>query len=271
MRLRDPEPGSAPDPDRDPVGLVHAALDQGVTMLDTAEMYGNEALVGRAIAGRRDEVVLCSKFGVVWGTSGRFDDWSVHADAATVVRSCEASLRRLGVDVIDLYYLHHRSEQTPIEETVTAMAGLVEAGKIQAIGLSNVRIDDVRRAHAVHPVTALQEQWSLAANAAEGFLPMLAELDIALVAHSPLSHGQLTGKDAPSGVREALMGPAVRLGATPEQVALAWVHHQQSRHAQPIVPLPGATSIRHLRANIAAASIELTDSELNKLDDIAAV
>ena len=193
MRLRDPEPGSATEPDRDPVSVVHAALDQGVTLLDTAEMYGNEEVVGRAVAGRRDDVLLCSKFGVVWDESGRFDDWSVRADAATVARSCDASLRRLGVDTIDLYYLHHRSEETPIEETVTAMAELVAAGKIRAIGLSNVTIDDIRRAHAVHPVTALQEEWSLVADAARTFLPTLAQLGITLVAHSPLGHGRLTG------------------------------------------------------------------------------
>lgn len=270
MRLRDPEPGVAPEPDRDPVAVVHAALDQGVTLLDTAEMYANEEIVGRTIAGRRGEVLLCSKFGVLWGESGRFDDWSVRADAVTVVRSCEASLRRLNVDVIDLYYLHHRSDETPIEETVTAMAELVAAGKIRAIGLSNVTIDEVRRAHAVHPVAALQEQWSLVADAAEAFLPTLAELGITLVAHSPLGHGRLSGDDTPAGVRAALAEPAARLGATPGQVALAWVHHRQRRHSQRVVPLPGATSIGHLRENVAAASIVLTDDELEKLDAVSA-
>lgn len=129
MRLRAPEPGAATEPDRDPVSVVHAAIDLGVTLLDTAEMYGNEELVGRTIAGRRDEVLLCSKFGVVFGDSGRFDDWSVRADAASVARSCEGSLRRLGTDVIDLYYLHHRSDEIPIEETVTAMAKLAQPGR----------------------------------------------------------------------------------------------------------------------------------------------
>lgn len=270
MRLRDPEPGLAVDADRDPVRLVHAALDRGVTLLDTAQMYGNEELVGRGIKGRRDEVLLCTKFGVVWGASGRFDDWSVQADAATVVRSCEESLRRLGVDVIDLYYLHHRSEDTPIEETVSAMATLVDEGKIRAIGLSNVTIEDVRRAHGVHPVAALQEQWSLAATTAEQFLSTLAELGIALVAHSPLSHGQLTNRDASTEVRSALAKPAARLGSTPEQVALAWVCHRQRKYPQPIIPLPGATSIAHLEANIAAASFVLTESEMEQLDAVSA-
>lgn len=164
---------------------------------------------------------MCSKFGVVWGESGRFDDWSVQTDADTVARSCEASLRRLGLDVIDLYYLHHRSEETPIEETVTAMAELVTAGKVRAIGLSNVTIEDVRRAHAVHPVTAVQEQWSLVAPDAAAFLPISAELGIALVAHAPLGHGQLLGGDASPDIQAALAQPAVRLGATRGQIALA--------------------------------------------------
>ena len=267
MRLRDPDPGVASDPDRDPIAVVHAAPDEGVTVLDTAEMYGNEELVGRTIVGRRDEVLLCSKFGVRWGESGRFDDWSVHADPASVVRSCEASLRRLDVDVIDLYYLHHRSDETPIEETVTAMAELVAAGKIRTIGLSNVTVDDVRRAHAVHPVAAVQEQWSLVADDGEEFLPTLAELGTTLVAHSPLGHGQLTGDHAPIGLRDALAVPAARLGVTLGQVALAWVHHQ-SRHDQRVLPLPGATSVRHLRMNVAAASMALTDDELATLSAV---
>ncbi len=270
MRLRDPGPAGPDEPDRDPVTVVHAALDAGVTLLDTAELYGNEELVGGTIAGRRDEVVLCSKFGVVWDGSGGSDEWHVRADADAVVRSCEASLRRLGVDAIDLYYLHHRSEETPIEETVTAMAELVTAGKIRAIGLSNVTVEDLRRAHAVHPVTALQEQWSLVSHAAEDFLPILADLGIALVAHSPLGHGHLTSDRAPDDVRRALSRPADRLGVTPAQVALAWVHHQQRRHGSPVVPLPGATSVRHVRANLAAASIELTAEELLELDLVRA-
>ena len=123
MRLRDKP---VEDPDRDPVAVINRALDAGVTLVDTADLYRNEALVGRAISGRRDEVLLCSKFGVVWGEG---DDWSVRADASYVHQACEASLRRLDVDVIDLYYLHHRSDETPIEETVSAMAGLIEAGQ----------------------------------------------------------------------------------------------------------------------------------------------
>ena len=269
MRLRDPEPGAASDGDRDPVAVVHAAIDAGVILLDTAEMYGNEELVGRTVRGRRDEVLLCSKFGVRWGDSGRFDDWSVHADAATVVSSCERSLRRLDVDVIDLYYLHHRSEITPIEETITAMADLVAAGKIRAIGLSNVTADDVRRAHAVHRVAALQEHWSLGDRGVEALVPTAAERGIALIAHSPLGHGELADSQGTS-VATALADVASTRGVTPGQVALAWVHHQGQRHGLTVVPLPGTTSVRHLHANVAAGALVLTPEELVRLNEISA-
>jgi aryl-alcohol dehydrogenase-like predicted oxidoreductase len=267
MRLSDSDPNSDPDSDsdRDPVTLVHTALDSGITLLDTAEMYGNEELVGRAIAGRRDEVTICSKFGVRWGDSGRFDDWSVHADAATVVSSCEGSLRRLDVETIDLYYLHHRSAKTPIEETVTAMAGLVAAGKIRAVGLSNVTVDDVRRAHAVHPVLAVQEEWSLASRDVEAMLPTLAELGVTLIAHSPTGHGVLhRSTGTPLGA--ALADVARTHGATPGQVALAWVHQQGQRRDQPVVPLPGTTSVAHLQVNLVAADLRLADDELARLE-----
>ena len=271
MRLRDTD--MTPSPDRDPVAVVHAALDAGITLLDTAELYGNEDLVGRTIAGRRDEVTLCSKFGVVWGGSGDFDDWSVQADAATVVKSCEASLRRLGVETIDLYYLHHRSEQTPIEETVTAMAELVDSGKIRAIGLSNVTADDVRRAHAVHPVLAVQEQWSLASRDVEStMLPAVAELGITLIAHSPLGHGVLGGPgETPHGLAGTLVDIGSSRGMTAAQVALAWVHGQAERRGQPVVPLPGSTSVQHVLANLQAATMRLADDELAALEAAVAV
>ena len=260
MRLREQR---GVDPDRDPVAVVHAALDAGITLLDTAEMYGNEELVGRTIAARRDEVTLCSKFGVVWGGSGRADDFTVRADPATVVSSCEASSRRLGVDVIDVYYLHHRSEDTPIEETVTAMAGLASAGKIRAVGLSNVTVDDVRRAHAVHPVLAVQEEWSLTSRGVEAMLPALAELGITLVAHSPNSHGALH-EPSSSPLGTALTEVAAVHGVAPGQVALAWVHHQR-RPDQPVVPLPGTTRVSHVQANAAAAQLELAHDEIDRL------
>ena len=168
MRLRDEGWGEV---DRDPAALVRTAVEAGVTLIDTAEMYGNEEVVGRAIAAHRDQLLLSSKFGVYWGSSGRFDDWSVRADPDTVRTAIEGSLRRLGVETIDLYYLHHRSDTTPIEETVTAMAALRQAGKIRALGLSNVTVDDIRRAHAVHPIQAVQQEWSLSQREVESMLP----------------------------------------------------------------------------------------------------
>ena len=178
-------------------------------MVDTADAYQNEELVGRTIRGRRDEVLLASKFGLVWRdeVAGGFD---VRADPPYVRQACEASLRRLGVDVIDLYYLHHRSEQTPIEETVGAMAELVAQGKVRALGLSNVTAEDLRRAHAVHPIAALQEQWSLNRRGIEHqLLPVVAELGTVVVAHSPTGHGLLhqarsAADDRTNGLHSAL-------------------------------------------------------------------
>jgi len=254
-------------PDRDAAALVEAAVEAGVTLLDTAEMYGNEELVGRAVAPWRDRITLCSKFGVYWGPSGRHDDWSVRADPATVRAAIDGSLRRLQVDTIDLYYLHHRSEETPIEETVGAMASLVGAGKIRAIGLSNVTVDDVRRAHAVHPIQAVQEEWSLAERGAEAMLPALDRLGITLAAHSPLGHGALL--DAGSPVTQELASLAATYDVTPAQLALAWVHESGRRAGQPVVPLPGTTRVSHLAANVAAAHLTLSDDDLAALDDVS--
>ena len=199
---------------------------------------------------------------------GTGDDWTVRADAAYVRQACDASLARLGVDTIDLYYLHNRSDETPIEETVSAMAGLVEAGKIRAIGLSNVTEDDLRRAHAVHPVAALQEMWLLTNRGAEPFLPTLAELGITLVAHSPTGHGSLR-EIAPGTPRhDALAEVAHAHGASIGQVALAWVHQQANRWGHPVVPLPGTTRVSHLRENVVAATLPLTDAELARLDTV---
>lgn len=263
MRLRDVRN----DPDRDPIAVVHAAIDQGINLLDTAEMYDNEELVGRTIEGRRDEVLLCTKFGIRREKAS--DEWSVHADRATVIASCERSLRRLGVEAIDLYYLHHRSAETPIEETVQAMASLIDAGKVRAIGLSNVTVDDIRRAHAVHPVLAVQEQWSLTSRAVEPMLGTLEELGITLVAHSPTGHGVLH-QEAGNSLAAALADIARAHQGTPGQVALAWVHEQGRRLGLPVVPLPGTTSVRHLAANIAAADLRLSDAEVTKLSAGAA-
>ena len=273
MRLRD---GAADGSDGDPVGVVHAALEAGVRMVDTADAYQNEELVGRTIQGRHDEVLLATKFGLVWRdeVAGGFD---VRADPAYVRQACEASLRRLGVEVIDLYYLHHRSEQTPIEETVAAMAELVAQGKVRGLGLSNVTAEDLRRAHAVHPIAALQEQWSLNQRGIEDqLLPVVAELGTVVVAHSPTGHGLLhqtrsTPDNRTNGLRSALAEIAVTNDATAGQVALAWVQHRQQEHGVPVVPIPGTTSVSHLRSNVAAADLRLTGDELRRLDSLGAV
>lgn len=269
MRLRDDTSG---DTDRDPVAVIHAVLDSGITMVDTADAYENEELVGRAIRGRRDEVLLASKFGLVWHeeTAGGFE---VRADPSYVRQAADASLRRLGVDALDLYYLHHRSEKVPIEDTVGAMAELVGQGKVRALGLSNVTVQDLRRAHVVHPIAALQEQWSLVRRDVEQeLLPAAADLGVLVVAHSPNGHGSLhqlprtVDERTASGLRTALDEIAGTHRVTPGQVALAWVHHRQQVHGVPVVPLPGTTSVHHLRSNVAAADIALSDNELRRLD-----
>jgi len=269
MRLRD---GTVDDPDRDPVAVVHAALDGGITLVDTADAYQNEALVGRAIKGRRDEVTLASKFGLIWQpeAAGGFD---VRADRQYVHEACEASLGRLGVDVIDLYYLHHRSATVPIEETIGAMAELVGQGKVRAIGLSNVTAADLRQAHAVHPIAALQEQWSLVERTLEqDLLPTAIELGITVVAHSPNGHGRLharraaAGATASSELSSVLEEVADTQGATPGQVALAWVHHRHQAHGVAVIPIPGTTSVSHLRDNLAAADLSLSSEDLHRLE-----
>ena len=221
-------------------------------------------------------MLLASKFGLVWRdeVAGGFD---VRADPPYVRQACEASLRRLGVDEIDLYYLHHRSEKTPIEETVGAMAELVDQGKVRALGLSNVTAEDLRRAHAVHPIAALQEQWSVAQRDIEQqLLPTVAELGTVVVAHSPTSHG-LLHQAAEHSRRAGSQRPACRTARDRRhprghggQVALAWVHHRQQVHGVPVVPIPGTTSVSHLRSNVAAADLSLSDDELRRLDSLGA-
>lgn len=246
MTVRDDTVG---DPDRDPAAVVRAALDAGVTLVDTARLYGDEELVGRAVAARRHEVLSATKFGVLWRDDG---DWYVRADAAFVRESCEAGLRRLGVETIDLHHLHHRSDDTPVEETVGAMADLVQEGKVRGLGLSNVAEEDLRRAHAVHPVVAVQERWSLTHRSVESMVPTAAELGTAVVAYSPADHGQLH-TSAGDRLASALADVAARHGVTPGQVALAWVHDRADRRRLPVVALPGPTSVRHVRVNAAAA------------------
>jgi aryl-alcohol dehydrogenase-like predicted oxidoreductase len=269
MRLRTSD---GREPDRDPVAVIHAALDAGITLIDTADAYGNEELVGRALRGRREQALLATKFGLVWRgrVAGEFD---VRADPAYVRQACAASQRRLGVETIDLYYLHHRSDTTPIEETVAAMADLVQQGKVRSLGLSNVTAADLRRAAAVHPIAAVQEEWSLLRRDIEQeLLPTAAELGTAVVAHSPNAHGLLhpgtPGDDGASGarLRPVLEEIATRYAVTAGQVALAWVHHREPIHGLRVVPLPGTSSVTHLRQNRAAADLRLSEPDLERLD-----
>lgn len=276
MRLSgDVDPG---DSDRDPAAVIHAALDAGVTMVDTADAYQNEELVGRVVRGRRREVLLASKFGLVWGEDVA-GEYEVRADREYVRRACDASLARLGVDVIDLYYLHERSEIVPIEETVGAMSELVEAGKVRALGLSNVTADDLVRAHSIHPIAALQERWSLDERRIEvSLVPAAAATGTVIVAHSPSGHGVLHRAAKPSAgdgrdmgaLREALIGIGRAHDATPGQVAIAWTHIRRQVHGVPVVPLPGTTRASHARANAAAADLALADDELAQLDALSA-
>jgi aryl-alcohol dehydrogenase-like predicted oxidoreductase len=273
------------------IATIRRALELGVTFLDTADMYGpftNEKLVGRAIAGRRDEVQLATKFGNVRGENG--ERLGIRGDASYVHEACDASLKRLGVDTIDLYYQHRVDKSVEIEETVGAMAELVEAGKVRFLGLSEASPETIRRAHAVHPITALQTEYSLwSRDPEESILPTVRELGIGFVAYSPLGRGFLSGRfrspsDFPDDdfrrhhprfqgenfernmqLVERVEELAAEKGVTAGQLALAWVLHQ----GDDVVPIPGTKRVRYLEENAAAASIELTEDELRRLDEIA--
>jgi aryl-alcohol dehydrogenase-like predicted oxidoreductase len=276
--------------DAESIATIHRALELGVTLLDTADIYGphlNERLVGRAIAERRDQVVLATKFGIVRdpndpaarGANGRPE----------YVRSaCEASLQRLAIDHIDLYYQHRVDQQTPIEETVGAMAELVAEGKVRFLGLSEAAPATIRRAHATHPISALQTEYSLFAREPEGeLLPTLRELGIGFVPYSPLGRGFLTGSvrslddlddddfrrsqprfqgenlAANLAIVERIEAVAAAKGATPAQVALAWVHAQ----GEDVVPIPGTKRRRYLEENVAAVDIRLEAEDIARLEE----
>ncbi|MEU8258903.1 aldo/keto reductase [Micromonospora inaquosa] len=266
-----------PDDDRAAVTLIHRALDLGATLLDTADLYGggrNEVLVGRALGQRRAEAILCTKFGVVPTPHGEL---GARGDAAYVRAACDASLTRLGTDVIDLFYLHDRDHSVPIEETVGAMAGLVDAGKVRHLGLSNVDSADIRAAHAVHPIAALQSQWSLVGREIEKVLPVCRELGIGVVPYCPQGAGGLNlepyprsrpphiGEVSPSleGVVRDIAG---RHGVRPGQVALAWVQQQADVWGVAVVPIPGTTRVAHLQENVAATELVLDGADLDRLD-----
>ncbi|MGW9302708.1 MULTISPECIES: aldo/keto reductase [Streptomyces] len=257
--------------------IVNHALDLGATMIDTSDMYGrgrNEEMVGQALGRRRGEAVLCTRFGVVFTPDG---GWRMRGDAAFVRSSCEASLRRLGTDVIDLYYLARPHVDVPLEETVGAMAELVTEGKVRHLGLSEVSGDELRRAHAVAPISAVQSEWSLGARRIESMVHVCAELGVGVVPFSPNGRGLLSGRPdttaqfaqtfpgregLPAALREIAAGHGVR----PGQIALAWVHHRARVWGTPVVPIPGTRRVPHLEENVAAASILLGADELNRLD-----
>jgi aryl-alcohol dehydrogenase-like predicted oxidoreductase len=273
------------------IATIQRALDLGVTLLDTADMYGpykNEQLVGRAIADRRDEVVLATKFGIVRGEGPH--DRSVNGRPEYVHEACDGSLRRLGVDHIDLYYQHRVDPDTPIEETVGAMGELVQAGKVRHLGLSEAAPDTIRRAHATHPVTALQTEYSLWSRDPEDeILPTVRELGIGFVPYSPLGRGFLTGQiksidDLDEGdfrrhsprfagenfqrnldLVERVKELAVEKDVTPGQLALAWLLHQ----GDDVVPIPGTKRRSYLEENVAADGIELSDDDLRRIDELA--
>lgn len=274
------------------IATIHRALDLGINFLDTADVYGmghNEELVGRAIRDRRDGVILATKFGIIRGSDGSF--LGVNGAPDYVRSACEASLRRLGVEVIDLYYQHRVDPTIPIEDTVGAMAQLVQEGKVRYVGLSEAAPQTIRRAHAVHPIAALQTEYSLWSRDPEDeILPTCRELGIGFVAYSPLGRGFLTGRiksprDLPEGDVRPLFFPrfqgenlehnlglvrqleamAAEKGCRPAQLALAWVLAQGSD----IVPIPGTKRRAYLEENVAAMNVQLTAEDLARLNEIA--
>jgi aryl-alcohol dehydrogenase-like predicted oxidoreductase len=278
-------------PEEQGIETIHRATDLGVTLIDTANMYGprtNEVLVGKAIADRRERVVLATKFGVAYDQEER----DIDGRPDYVKRACEASLERLGIEQIDLYYQHRVDPQVPIEETVGAMAELVQEGKVAHLGLSEAAPETIRRAHDTHPLTALQTEYSLWSRDPEDeLLPTVRELGIGFVAYSPLGRGFLTGAitspedldeddfrrsnprfqgenfqrnlDLVERVRQMAEERDVSAG----QLALAWVLHRGSD----IVPIPGTTKAERVEENVAAAEVKLSDEDLERLDEIAPV
>jgi aryl-alcohol dehydrogenase-like predicted oxidoreductase len=271
------------------IRTIHRAIELGITFFDTAEIYGpftNEELLGRAIAGKRDGLVIATKFGFKFDGPTR----GVDGSPANVKRVADASLKRLNIDVIDLYYQHRRDPNVPVEETVGAMKELVEAGKVRYLGLSEVGPDTLRRANAVHPISVLQSEYSLWERDVEAaILPAVRELGIGFVPYSPLGRGYLTGSlnvdelesgdwrrtnprfseanaQANQGLVDVVKRIAQRRNATPAQVALAWVLAQ----GNDIVPIPGTKRVRYLEDNAGAVNVQLTPDDLRELDTLKA-
>jgi aryl-alcohol dehydrogenase-like predicted oxidoreductase len=282
--------------DSESIATIHRAIELGVTLLDTADMYGpftNEQLVGRAIAGRRDQVVLATKFGNV-RDPGNPANRSVNGRPEYVRQACDGSLQRLGVDHIDLYYQHRVDPNTPIEDTVGAMAELVTAGKVRYLGLSEASPATIRRAHAVHPISALQTEYSIWSRDPEAeILPTTRELGIGFVPYSPLGRGFLTGAlrsvdkleegdfrrfnprfqgdnlAANVAIVEVIDRVARAVGATPAQVALGWLY-VQGGDVDDLVPIPGTKRRTYLEQNVGALQVKLGADELRQLDEVAA-
>jgi aryl-alcohol dehydrogenase-like predicted oxidoreductase len=280
-----------PKPDSDMIALIHHAVNSGITLLDTSDVYGphtNETLLGNALQGGiRERVQLATKFGISLNAAGERE---IYGNPAYVRASCEASLKRLQVDCIDLYYQHRIDTTVPIEVTVGELKKLVEEGKVKYIGLSEASASTIRRAHAVHPITAVQLEWSLWSRDAEAkIVPTCRELGIGIVAYSPLGRGFFSAgpklvetlsdqdyrKSLPRFQAENLehnkklydrvQEIAVKKSCTPSQLALAWVHHQ----GDDVCPIPGTTKIENFNQNIGALSVKLTPEEIAELEAIA--
>ncbi|KFU83215.1 Predicted oxidoreductase [Amycolatopsis lurida] len=278
--------------DTESIATIHRAIELGVTLIDTADMYGfgrNEELVGRALAGKRDQVVLATKFGIVRDEADP-SKRGIRGDEFYVRQQVEASLRRLNVEHIDLYYQHRVDPDVPIEETAGALSSLVEQGKIRHIGLSEAGPETIRRAHAVHPVTAVQTEWSLWSRDIENeVVPVCRELGIGLVPYSPLGRGFLTGRfkskeDFAEGdfrqttqprfaegnlernlaIVEALRALAERKGVTAGQLALAWVQAQ----GDDVVPIPGTKRRKYLEENVASVGLKLTAEDVAAIEEV---
>ncbi len=273
------------------IKTIHYALDHGITFLDTADMYGvgkNEVLVGRAIADRRDKAIIATKFGNVRGEDGSF--LGINGRPEYVKQACDASLKRLGIDYIDLYYQHRVDPNVPIEETIGAMADLVKEGKVRYLGMSEAKPETFRRANSVHPITALQTEYSLWSRDVEDeILPTCRELGIGFVPYSPLGRGFLTGaiqkfEDLPEDdyrrysprfqgenfqknldLVKKIKEIAQEKGCTPSQLALAWLLAQ----GEDIVPIPGTKRISYLKENIGALNVTLTSEDLQRIDEVA--
>jgi aryl-alcohol dehydrogenase-like predicted oxidoreductase len=269
--------------DSESTAVIQRALELGVNLLDTADAYGpftNEELVGRAIAGRRDEVALATKFGIVRGPNG--ERLGVRGDPDYVREACDASLRRLATDHIDLYYQHRVDPETPIEETVGAMKELVQAGKVRFLGMSEAAPDTIRRAHGVHPISALQTEYSLWSRDPEDeILQTVRELGRGFLSGEIKSPDDLAENDFRRtnprfqgenfqrnlDLVERVKEIAAEKGVTPSQLALAWLLHQ----GEDIVPIPGTKRRKYLEENVAAADIQLTEDELRRIDEAAPV